>query len=155
MKIRFRLLFKTTVILSRLMAIGMMSVFIFSSCNFNKNKNPMLGNWYGYEADSTYYELYVNDSLIVLHHNQSGPVGYDYRIEDKILVVSNVAGMERVWQILDDNNDEFTLKDSLESIKYYRLDLTEDFFKSVQDSISYQNFKSGYSTRFSNKNKAK
>lgn len=115
----------------------------------------MLGNWYGYEEDSTYYELYVNDSLIVLHHQKIGPVGYDYTIDGNLLVVSNEAGMERVWQILDDTGDAFTLTDSLQSIKYTRLGIPLDFFKSIQDSISYKEFKKEFQNRFSGKNKAK
>lgn len=115
----------------------------------------MIGNWYGFEEDSTYYELYVNDSLIVLHHPQIGPIGYDYHIEGNLLVVSNEAGMERIWQVLDDTKDAFTLTDSLESIRYTRLDLPIGFFKSIQDSVAYQEFKKGFLNRFSNKNKAK
>ena len=57
MEIRPRLLFKISIFRPNVLALGMLSVFIFASCNFNKNKNPMLGNWYGYEEDSTYYEL--------------------------------------------------------------------------------------------------
>ncbi len=155
MKIRLRLLYKTPMFLSKVLAMGMMSIFIFPSCNFNKNKNPMIGNWYGFEEDSTYYELYVNDSLIVLHHPQIGPIGYDYHIEGNLLVVSNEAGMERIWQVLDDTKDAFTLTDSLESIRYTRLDLPIGFFKSIQDSVAYQEFKKGFLNRFSNKNKAK
>lgn len=155
MEIRLWLIFKTSLFLTKALAMGLIFVFIFSSCNFNKNKNPMLGNWYGFEKDSTYFELYVNDTLIVLHHHHIGPVGYDYNVDEGFLVVSNVAGMERVWQVLDESKDAFTLKDSLESIRYSRLDLSDDFFKSIQDSITYQSFKKEFLNRFSIKNKAK
>lgn len=155
MEIRLRHLFKKPVFYTNALAVGLISIFIFPSCNFNKNKNPLLGNWYGFEQDSTYYELYVNDTLIVLHHHHIGPIGYDYQIDENLLVVSNEAGMERVWQVLDESKDAFTLRDSLESIRYLRLELSEDFFKSIQDSLSYQDFKKGYLKRFSDKNKAK
>jgi hypothetical protein len=115
----------------------------------------MLGNWYGFEEDSTYYELYVNDSLIVLHHHEIGPIGYDYRVEDNLLVVSNEAGIERVWRITDDNNDSFTLSDSLESIRYSRLEIPKDFFLSIKDSLSYSEFKKEFLNRFSKKSKSK
>lgn len=155
MEIGLRHLFNNHVFYTKALVIGMMSIFIFSSCNFNKNVNPLFGNWYGFEQDSTYYELYVNDTLIVLHHHNIGPIGYDYQIDENHLVVSNEAGMERVWQVLDESKDAFTLRDSLEYIRYIRLDLSEDFFKSIQDSISYQEFKKGYLKRFSDRNKAK
>ena len=115
----------------------------------------MLGNWYGFEEDSTYYELYVNDSLIVLHHHQIGPIGYDYHIEGNLLVVSNEAGMERIWQVSEDNHNTFTLTDSLESIRYKRLELPKDFFLSIKDSLSYSEFKKEFLNRYSKKNNSK
>lgn len=155
MEMRLWLLFKTPMFRSKVLAIGMVSVFLFSSCNFKSNKNPILGNWYGYEEDSTYYELYVNDSLIVLHHEQIGPIGYDYQMQGRLLVVSNGAGIERIWQVLDEGKEAFTLTDSLESIRYTRLDLPSDFFQSIQDSVSYREFKKGFQGRFSTKNRTK
>ncbi|MCH6232635.1 hypothetical protein [Cognataquiflexum rubidum] len=155
MEIRPRLLFKISIFRPNVLALGMLSVFIFASCNFNKNKNPMLGNWYGYEEDSTYYELYVNDSLIVLHHLNIGPVGYDYTIDGNLLVVSNEAAMERIWRVSEDDGETFTLTDSLESIRYSRLELPKDFFLSIKDSISYREFKKEFMNRYSRKNKAK
>jgi hypothetical protein len=151
MKISSLFILKSSTARSYGTLIGMCLIFSFPSCNFNQSKNPMIGNWYGFEADSTYYELYVNDTLIVLHNQVLGPIGYDYKLQNNLLVVSNKAGMERTWQILDDGKDAFTLSDSLETIRYTRLEVTEDFFKSVQDSVSYEAFKKGFFQRFSDK----
>lgn len=155
MKIRLSLLFKSLTSYPNKWAVGLVSAFIFTSCNFNGSKNPIMGNWYGFEEDSTYYELYVNDSLIVLHHHQIGPIGYDYNVDGNMLVVSNEAGVERIWQILEENNDTFTLSDSLESIRYNRLDLPKDFFISIKDSLSYAEFKNEFLKRYFKKNKSK
>jgi hypothetical protein len=155
MKISFRLLFRNPMFKPYFWFVGILTAFTFSSCNFSDTKNQMLGNWYGFEEDSTYYELYVNDSLIVLHHHEIGPIGYDYRVEDNLLVVSNEAGIERVWRITDDNNDSFTLSDSLESIRYSRLEIPKDFFLSIKDSLSYSEFKKEFLNRFSKKSKSK
>lgn len=155
MKIRWPLFLKTSISASFGTAIGIMLIISLQSCNFNKPKNPLLGNWYGFESDSTYYELYINDSLIVLHHHEIGPVGYDYRMENNLLVVSNGAGMERIWQVSEVFKDSFTLTDSLESILYRRLDLPKDFFLSIKDSLSYREFKKEFLNRYSGKNKAK
>ena len=152
---RLKLLFNTLTIMPKRQIIGIVSIFMFSSCSFSESKNPMLGNWYGFEEDSTYYELYVNDSLIVLHHHQIGPIGYDYHIEGNLLVVSNEAGMERIWQVSEDNHNTFTLTDSLESIRYKRLELPKDFFLSIKDSLSYSEFKKEFLNRYSKKNNSK
>lgn len=113
-----------------------------------KEKNPLLGNWFAFEQDSTYYELYINDTLIVLHNNDIGAVGYDYLIKENMLYISNAAGMERIWKMNEITEDYFVLEDRLESIKYYRLGLPIDFFASIQDSISYAEFKRGFASRF-------
>ncbi|MCH6201942.1 hypothetical protein MMU07_20355 [Aquiflexum sp. LQ15W] len=152
---RGKLLFYALRFLPKRWGFVIAAIFMFSSCSFTETKNPMLGNWYGFEMDSTYYELYVNDSLIVLHHHQIGPIGYDYHVEGNLLVVSNEAGMERIWQVSEGNYDTFTLTDSLESIRYKRLDLPKDFFLSIKDSLSYSEFKKEFLNRYSKKNKSK
>lgn len=152
---RLKLLFNTLRLMPTCWVFGTVSFFLISSCNFTQTKNPMLGNWYGFEEDSTYYELYVNDTLIVLHHHQIGPIGYDYAIDGNLLVVSNDAGMERIWQVSEELKDTFTLTDSLESIRYSKLELPKDFFLSIKDSLSYREFKKEFLNRYSRKNKAK
>lgn len=121
---------------------------IIFSCGKKENDNPLLGNWFGFEQDSTYYELYINDTLIVLNHENIGPIGYDYQIQDSILIVSNAAGMERIWQMTKIDQELFSIKDSLESITYYRMNTPIDFFNSIKDSISYAIFKEEFTARF-------
>jgi hypothetical protein len=117
------------------------------SCS-QKEKNPLLGNWYAFEQDSTYYELYVNDTLIVLNNDNIGPIGYDYLVKENLLYISNAAGMERIWKMNEISDNYFIIEDSLESIKYYQLDLPLDFFASIQDSVTYAEFKKGFASRF-------
>lgn len=121
---------------------------VLISCGEKEKDNPLLGNWYGFEQDSTYYELYINDTLIVLNHESIGPIGYDYFVQENILIVSNAAGMERVWQMTAVEKDYFSIRDSLETITYFKIDLPLDFFKSIQDSLSYVEFKEGFSSRY-------
>ncbi|WP_194972831.1 hypothetical protein [Aquiflexum lacus] len=121
---------------------------VLISCGEKEKDNPLFGNWYGFEQDSTYYELYINDTLIVLNHESIGPIGYDYFVQDNILIVSNAAGMERVWQMTAVEDDYFTLIDSLETITYFKIDLAQDFFKSIQDSLSYVEFQEGFTFRY-------
>lgn len=123
-------------------------VLVLISCGEKEKDNPLMGNWYGFEQDSTYYELYINDTLIVLNHESIGPIGYDYFVQDNILIVSNAAGMERVWQMTAVEDDYFTLIDSLETITYFKIDLAQDFFKSIQDSLSYVEFQEGFTFRY-------
>lgn len=128
---------------------------IIISCGEKKTENPLLGNWYGFEQDSTYYELYINDTLIVLNHENIGPIGYDYLVQDHILIVSNAAGMERIWQMTEVEKEFFTIKDSLETISYFKINVPLDFFKSIQDSLLYAEFKEGFSSRYLEKRTAK
>lgn len=138
---------KTSVFL----VLGLLVSISLNSCN-QKEKNPLLGNWYGFEQDSTYYELYVNDTLIVLNNNNIGPIGYDYMIKENMLYISNDAGMERIWKMNETSDNYFIIEDRLEYIKYYRLDLPLDFFASIQDSSTYGAFKNAFYSR-SNENK--
>ncbi|SMD41733.1 hypothetical protein SAMN00777080_0263 [Aquiflexum balticum DSM 16537] len=128
-------------------ALGLVVSVSLLSCG-QKEKNPLLGNWYAFEQDSTYYELYVNDTLIVLNNDNIGPIGYDYMIKENMLYISNDAGMERIWKMNEISDNYFIIEDRLESIKYYRLDLPIDFFLSIQDSVSYAEFKMGFGSRF-------
>jgi hypothetical protein len=121
---------------------------VIFSCGEKENDNPLLGNWYGFEQDSVYYELYINDTLIVLNHEIIGPIGYDYLIQENILIVSNAAGMERIWQMTELDEKSFTIKDSLETITYFKMEIPLDFFNSIQDSITYATFKDGFALRF-------
>jgi hypothetical protein len=128
-------------------ALGLVVSVSLLSCG-QKEKNPLLGNWYAFEQDSTYYELYVNDTLIVLNNDKIGPVGYDYMIKENMLYISNDAGMERIWKLNEITDNYFIIEDRLESIKYYRLDLPIDFFVSIQDSVTYAEFKMEFASRF-------
>lgn len=127
--------------------LGLVVSVYLVSCG-QKEKNPLLGNWYAFEQDSTYYELYINDTLIVLHNNNIGPIGYDYMVKENLLYISNAAGMERIWKMNEITDNYFIIEDRLESIKYYRLDLPVDFFVSIQDSVTYAEFKMGFASRF-------
>ncbi len=124
---------------------------VIISCGERDKNNALLGNWYGFEQDSTYYELYINDTLIVLNHENIGPIGYDYHVQENILIVSNAAGMERIWQITEIEKELFTIKDSLETITYFKIDIPLDFFESIKDSISYVEFKERFSLRYLDK----
>jgi hypothetical protein len=132
--------------------LGLLVSISLLSCN-QKEKNPLFGNWYAFEQDSTYYELYVNDTLIVLNNENIGPIGYDYMIKENMLYISNAAGMERIWKMNEISDNYFIIEDRLESIKYYRLDLPLDFFVSIQDSSAYGAFKNAFNLRFEEKKK--
>ncbi|WP_373492621.1 hypothetical protein [Aquiflexum sp.] len=131
----------------KLFGLILLGLVVFS-CGGKEKESPLFGNWYGFEQDSTYYELYINDTLIVLNHENIGPIGYDYQIHENILIVSNAAGMERIWLLEDLEKEFFTIKDSLETITYFKLEVPLDFFKSIQDSSSYAEFKDGFTSRY-------
>jgi hypothetical protein len=69
-------------------------------------------------------------------------------IKENMLYISNDAGMERIWKMNEISDNYFIIEDRLESIKYYRLELPIDFFVSIQDSVTYAEFKMGFASRF-------
>jgi hypothetical protein len=120
--------------------------FILLSCQ-SSNQEKIKGDWYSFESDSTYFELYINDTMIVLNNENYGPVGYDYEVKGDKLFVSNSVGMERVWTMEEISSESMKLTDSLESLRYLRLDLGKSFFNSLSDSISFREFLEDYATR--------
>jgi hypothetical protein len=117
------------------------------SCQSSK-KEHIQGNWYSFDKDSSYFELYINDTMIVLNQPEIGPVGYDYKVQGDKLIVSNSVDMERVWQLVDLGSESMTLTDSLERLQYTRLELDRSFFESIADSTSFLEFLELYNDRF-------
>lgn len=124
-----------------------LGVLILASCGSGDAEN-IQGNWYSFDRDSVYFELYINDTMIVLNQQPIGPIGYDYALQDGKLIVSNAVGMERIWQIRDIKSETMTLQDSLETLQYSRLRLNKDFFSSLRDSSGYREFSENFKTRF-------
>lgn len=112
-------------------------------------KQQIQGDWYSFDKDSAYFELYINDTMIVLNQFQNGPVGYDYAVEGNKLIVSNAAGMERIWRVAEIRSETMKLSDSLESLHYSRLKLSKSFFNSLADSLSFREFSENFKTRYS------
>lgn len=107
------------------------------------------GDWYSFDKDSAYFELYINDSMIVLNQFQIGLVGYDYELMGDKLIVSNAAGMERIWTIEEISPETMKLTDSIETFTYARLRLTQTFFNSLADSSGFREFSETFKTRHS------
>jgi hypothetical protein len=125
----------------------MATVFLLLSCNASE-KQQIQGDWYSFDKDSVYFELYINDTMIVLNQPQIGPVGYDYEVKDDKLIVSNSVGMERIWKLEEITSASMTLSDSLERLQYSRLNLEKSFFNSLGDSASFRVFSENFNTRF-------
>jgi hypothetical protein len=121
--------------------------FLVVSCKKEKEENLLVGNWYGFDSDSIYYELYISEDLIVLNHENLGLAEYSYeKVGDKLITVTPLF-FERVWTFQDLNDSVFVITDTLEKHHYKRLHISHDFFKSIQDSIELQQFKDAFIAR--------
>lgn len=125
----------------------MAMVLLLLSCK-GSEKKQIQGDWYSFDKDSVYFELYINDTMIVLNQPQIGPVGYDYEVKDDKLIVSNSVGMERIWRLEEITSASMTLSDSLERLQYSRLNLGKGFFNSLGDSASFREFSENFNTRY-------
>ena len=121
--------------------------FLLLSCTASENEQ-IQGDWYSFDKDSAYFELYINDTMIVLNQPNIGPVGYDYEVKDDRLIVSNSVGMERIWKLEKITSASMTLTDILERLQYSRLNLETSFFNSLGDSTSFREFSENFNTRF-------
>ena len=127
---------------------SLMFIFIFlASCKSDKPKNELEGNWYGFDADSSYYELYISDTLIILNHENMGIAEYSFQKEGNRLITTTPLFFERVWTIEDLNDSVFVISDTLETNYYRKIFEPLDFFGSIQDSLKFSNFKGNFSER--------
>jgi hypothetical protein len=123
-------------------------VFLFLlSCKPDKPKNELEGNWYGFDSDSLYYELYISDTLIILNHENMGIAEYMYERDGNKLITITPLFFERIWDLDEVSDSFFILSDTLETHRYHRINEPFDFFGSITDSLGYISFKEKYSER--------
>ncbi|PSL01953.1 hypothetical protein [Cecembia rubra] len=120
---------------------------LFVSCKKEESKNELLGNWYGFDSDSMYYELYISDTLIILNHENLGIAEYTYLRDGQRLITTTPLFFERIWDLESLNDSSFTIKDTLETHHYKRLNIPAGFFESMNDSTGFFTFKEGFLER--------
>ncbi|EOZ92286.1 hypothetical protein A33Q_4379 [Indibacter alkaliphilus LW1] len=107
----------------------------------------LLGNWFGFDTDSTYYELYIGDTVIVLNHEKLGIAEYVYEKDGNKLITTTPLFFERVWNLDTLTDTTIVISDTLEVHQFRRLDLDIDFFKSSKDSTEYYRFRQDFIAR--------
>lgn len=131
---------------------GILYILFFTllvvSCKKKVEENPLLGNWYGFDGDSIYYELYISEEVIVLNHENQGLAEYAYERHDDKLITVTPLFFERVWTFKELNDSVFVITDTLERHHYKRLQIPHDFFKSLSDSTELQEFKEAFVARY-------
>ncbi|RZS95944.1 hypothetical protein [Cecembia calidifontis] len=125
--------------------------FLLVSCKKEESSNGLIGNWYGFDPDSLYYELYISDTLIILNHENMGLVEYTYERDGQRLITTTPLFFERVWNLETLNDSIFIIRDTLETHLYRRLDISPGFFESMNDSAGYYSFKEGFMERIQRK----
>jgi hypothetical protein len=118
-----------------------------AACKADKSDNKLLGNWYGFDADSSYYELYIKDTLIILNHEKLGIAEYFYEKDGDKLITTTPLFFERVWSLDTLTDSTVVISDSLGVRKFQRMDIEVDFFKSLNDSMEYYRFRENFVLR--------
>ncbi|TVP50582.1 MAG: hypothetical protein EA341_07205 [Mongoliibacter sp.] len=118
-----------------------------AACKADKSDNKLLGNWYGFDADSAYYELYIKDTLIILNHEKLGIAEYVYEKDGDKLITTTPLFFERVWSLDTLTDSIVVISDSLGVRKFQRMDIEVDFFKSLNDSTEYYRFRENFVLR--------
>lgn len=117
------------------------------SCKQSGPANELIGNWYGFDADSSYHELYINDTMMILNHEKLGLAEYIYEKTGNRIITTTPLFFERTWKLNEVNDSSFTLSDTTSTYRYARLDGDVDFFESAQDSLEFFKFRDGFVTR--------
>jgi len=126
-------------------------LFLFISITSCKKgieeENAMVGNWYGFDTDSLYYELYITDTLIILNHESMGIAEYRYQKDGEKLITTTPLFFERIWTFEELNDSVFIISDTLERHHYRKMQIPIDFFNSIGDSVEMQQFKESFLQR--------
>lgn len=119
----------------------------FVACKSDRSENKLLGNWYGFDMDSAYYELYIEDTLIILNHEKLGLAEYVYERDENRLITTTPLFFERVWNLDTLTDSTIVISDTLEVHRFQRLQLDIDFFSSIKDSLEYYRFRQDFIAR--------
>ncbi|MBW3469012.1 hypothetical protein [Arthrospiribacter ruber] len=126
----------------------MWSIFLtFLACKPEKTDNRLLGNWYGFDADSSYYELYISDTVIILNHEKLGLAEYVYEKDGDKLVTTTPLFFERVWNLDSLTDSTVVISDTLEVHHFFKMHYEVDYFSSLRDSIEFYRFREAFITR--------
>lgn len=116
-------------------------------CKPSGPANELVGNWYGFDSDSSYHELYINDTMMILNHEKLGLAEYYYQKNGNRIITTTPLFFERTWKLEQVNDSSFTLSDTTSIYRYSRLEGEVDFFESAQDSLEFFKFRDGFVTR--------
>lgn len=120
---------------------------ILMACKPEKSENRLLGNWYGFDADSSYYELYISDTVIILNHEKLGLAEYVYEKDEDKLVTTTPLFFERVWNLDTLTDSIVVISDTLETHHFFKMIDEIDYFSSLKDSLEFYQFREAFITR--------
>ncbi|PRY89182.1 hypothetical protein CLW00_103304 [Mongoliibacter ruber] len=122
-------------------------LLIIVSCKPDKPDNKLMGNWYGFDTDSAYYELYIKDTLIILNHENLGLAEYVYELDDNKLITTTPLFFERVWNVDSLTDSTFVISDTLGVHHFQKMHVDVDYFQSMSDSLQYYRFREDFVAR--------
>ncbi|MEB2778777.1 hypothetical protein U3A58_00100 [Algoriphagus sp. C2-6-M1] len=117
-------------------------------CRQNKARNDISGNWWSIQQDSTYSELYINDSELVFNHESYGPIPRKFKSSfDSIYIYNLKDDKAGTWRIIDNSDSILILANQEEEHKFHRLNLPKSYFESYEDSLAWQSFEEAFFIR--------
>jgi hypothetical protein len=122
---------------------------ILLGCSKKISKDQIIGNWWSIEEDSTYSEVYVNGAEWVINHESYGPIGYQYKLTDDSLFISDSMNSRlRIWKIVRSSSSSLVIKSNMAERKLYKFKLNNSYFGALNDSVAYDNFEQEFIYRY-------
>ena len=121
---------------------------LLNTCSFNKSKSSIIGNWYFFDKDMNYKELYIDNSYITLCDEKLMTYTYKYTLVDDSLFINTD---DHITKRIITKNEKGNLLMQFDS-NYYELrkipDLRTDFYDAERKGKEgYKKFLEGFQKR--------
>ena len=127
-------------------------LFFSEGCKQRKFYKDISGNFWSKQEDSTYFELYINDSEFVINHESYGPIPRKYKYLSDSIYIFNFENVElEVWRIVDYSDSILVLGNQQGEYKLKKMNLPKSYFESYKDSLYWGIFKEEFHIRYMKK----
>jgi hypothetical protein len=100
-----------------LLIYGFVQMLFVTECG----KPNLKGNWYFFDKDSLYIEVYINDSFVTLNHPLAGLATNQYLEKNGSIVLSDNQLPVDTIKILRRHADSIMLLTNLDTLKLFRI----------------------------------
>lgn len=118
-------------------------------CKQGKTNKDISGNWWSKQADSTYFELYINEDEYVFNHESYGTIPRKYQHHlDSIYIYNFENEKLGAWRIVDSSDSTLVLSNLQEKYKLNRINIPKSYFESYKDSLDWKSFEEEFHLRY-------